>query len=116
MPTGAALNCGALASNVKPWSIQITLVAMSDAVQLRLIQLRRLHPELRPYDDHWLLNAFCIDIVYGAAFAWAYLLKCGLPYDHVQAILHTATESWDFEVQDILLTADSAMATAGLHA
>lgn len=88
---------------------------MNDAAQLRIAELRQLHPEIVEYRDQLLLNAFCIDTVHGSAYAWAYLIRCGLPYEHVQAILRTATDSWDFAIKDLVLTADSAMTSAGLQ-
>lgn len=88
---------------------------MNDASRLRIAQLRRGHPELVIYDDKLLINAFCIDLVHGGAYAWAYLLRAGATCDHAQAILSPQPQCWDLEVDDISLTAERAMAVSGLH-
>lgn len=88
---------------------------MNNASRLRIAQLRRCHPELAMYDDELFLNAFCIDLVHGGAYAWAYLLKAGAPPDHVKVILSPQSQCWELEVNDVSLTAEIALAVSGLH-
>lgn len=88
---------------------------MQKAAPLRIAQLRKERPELAKYDDQLLIDAFCIDLVHGAAYAWVYLLKSGASSDHARAILAPQHLHWGLEVGDMYLTAERAMSNAGIY-
>lgn len=62
-----------------------------------------------------ILNAHCIDFVYGGVYAWAYLAMAGVADQDIMVILRTPFERWGDAVPNIAEVAQRAMRTVGIQ-
>lgn len=67
------------------------------------------------HDESLLLNAYCIDFVYGGVYAWVYLAMAGLADTDIIVILRTPFEGWDAAEPDIATVAHRAMQSIGIQ-
>ncbi|KQZ30270.1 hypothetical protein [Duganella sp. Root1480D1] len=62
-----------------------------------------------------ILNAHCIDFVYGGVYAWAYLATAGIADPDIIAILSTPFNRWAEATPNIADVAHRAMRTVGIQ-
>lgn len=62
-----------------------------------------------------ILNAHCIDFVYGGVYAWAYLAMAGVSDHDIIVILRTPFDSWHTAEPDIATIAQRAMHAIGIQ-
>lgn len=62
-----------------------------------------------------ILNAHCIDFVYGGVYAWAYLAMAGVADPEIIAILRTPFDRWGDAHPSIADVAERAMRTVGIQ-
>lgn len=67
------------------------------------------------YGERLVLNAHCIDFVYGGAYAWAYLAMSGVADPDILSILRTPFDRWHAATPDIATAAHRAMHTVGIQ-
>ena len=67
------------------------------------------------YGERLVLNAHCIDFVYGGAYAWAYLAMAGVADPDILSILRTPFDRWDAASPDIATAAQRAMHSVGIR-
>jgi len=61
------------------------------------------------------LNAHCIDFVYGGVYAWAYLAMAGVPDPDIIVILRTPFDGWATAEPTIADVAHRAMHKMGIQ-
>lgn len=81
----------------------------------RLAHLQLVHPELARYVEPVIVNALCIDFIYGGAYAWAYLARQHVDEDDIWTMLRSPGRHWQLPELDVEQTADIALASAGLQ-
>ena len=62
-----------------------------------------------------ILNAHCIDFVYGGVYAWAYLAAAGVADHDIIVIMRTPFERWGDATPTIADVAQRAMRTLGIQ-
>lgn len=65
--------------------------------------------------DQVVLNAHCIDFVYGGVYAWAYLAMAGVAEPDILVILRTPFDRWGAATPSIAAVAQRALCTIGMH-
>jgi hypothetical protein len=72
-------------------------------------------PPAARYGEQLVLNAHCIDFVYGGVYAWAYLAMAGVSDPDIIVILRTPFDSWRSAHPDIATIAHRAMDSIGIQ-
>jgi hypothetical protein len=67
------------------------------------------------FGEQTVLNAHCIDFVYGGVYAWAYLAMAGIPDRDIMVILRTPFDRWHCAEPDIAAVAHGAMCSMGIQ-
>lgn len=67
------------------------------------------------FGEQIVLDAHCIDFVYGGVYAWAYLAMAGVPEPDIVSILRTPFDRWASAKPSIAAVAQRAMRTMGMH-
>lgn len=70
---------------------------------------------MRTPNEQLVLNAHCIDFVYGGVYAWAYLATAGVADPDIIVILRTPFDRWHAAEPDIASTARRAMDSIGMQ-
>lgn len=81
----------------------------------RLAHLQLVHPELARYGEPVIVNALCVDFIYGGAYAWVYLARHHVDEEHIWTMLHSPGRRWESPELDVEQTADIALASVGLQ-
>lgn len=72
-------------------------------------------PPASRFDEQLVLNAHCIDFVYGGVYAWAYLATAGVSDPDIIVILRTPFEGWADARPNIADVAHRAMRNLGIQ-
>ena len=72
-------------------------------------------PPRSRFGEQIVLNAHCIDFVYGGVYAWAYLAMAGVAEPDILVILRTPYDSWGSATPSIAAVAQRAMHAMGMH-
>jgi hypothetical protein len=72
-------------------------------------------PPASRFGEQLVLNAHCIDFVYGGVYAWAYLAMAGVPDPDIVVILRTPFERWGAAEPNIADVAHRAMRALGIQ-
>lgn len=67
------------------------------------------------FDQQLVLNAHCIDFVYGGVYAWTYLASAGVSDPDIIVILRTPFEGWGAAQPSIAEVAQRAMRQLGIQ-
>jgi len=67
------------------------------------------------FGEQLILNAHCIDFVYGGVYAWAYLAMAGVADPDIIVILRTPFGGWDRAEPNIADVAHRAMRRMGIQ-
>jgi len=62
-----------------------------------------------------ILNAHCIDFVYGGVYAWAYLATAGVSDRDIMSIMRTPFDRWGDAAPSVAEVARRAMHTMGIQ-
>jgi hypothetical protein len=73
-------------------------------------------PTSEPVSDRErvLLDAYCIDFVFGGVYAWTFLAEAGFSDDLILAVLSAPIESWCHRVGNMELRARRALDGTGV--